>query len=277
MLGASAPACASEHRLRGPISSPGFLDLKTEITRGVSVLKSGSVFPVAMITALESKTAHPGQPVEAMLLEDLVVGNKNIAPKGSKVNGWVSIVHGPRNVLESKFSSSNWLNSNGAILLHFSSITPANGLPKLSIDAQPSPNTPVRGPQHEHELCVHKDGCISVKWSGVKYGAAGLAINAVSWATGPLKFITGPVISGTAGAIQPAYALDKPVDKKDAKTRTKGCLVGAVKGLPGGFVITGLTNHGGYITIPSGVQLEVQLSSDLIMATPFEPKRRTGR
>jgi hypothetical protein len=50
-------------------------------------------------------------------------------------------------------------------------------------------------------------------------------------------------------------------------TRTKGGLVGAVKGLPGGFLVTGVANRGGYIVVPSGVQLEVQLLSDLVIST----------
>jgi hypothetical protein len=65
--------------------------------------------------------------------------------------------------------------------------------------------------------------------------------------------------------IKPEYALDKPVLKEDALTRTKGGLVGAVKGLPGGFLITGVVNHGGYIVVPPGVQLELRLLSDLVV------------
>lgn len=268
--GSAAPGLASDHALRGPISmKPSYVKLDTEASRGVSIVKSKSMFPVTLLTHLYNKTAHIGQPVEAMLIEDIAVAGKIVAPKGSRVTGWVSAVHAPRNVLESKFSSSNWLNSNGAIGIHFAKIDPTSvskkKLSAYNIDAQPAPNTPVRGPQGEFELCVHKDGCISVKWNGIKYGAAGLAIGAVSWATGPYKLITGPVISGTAGAIKPAYALDRPVSKEDPMTRTKGCLVGAVKGLPGGILVTGMTNRGGNITIPSGVQLEVQLISDLVI------------
>jgi hypothetical protein len=278
MVVCAAPARASEHALRGPISmSPGFLKLDTEISRGVSILKTGSIFPITLLTPVASHTAKPGQPIKAMLVEDIVIGSKCIAPKGSRVNGWVAWNYIPRNVLKSKFSSSNWSNANGSIALHFSSIEPSNSGRPIQIDAQPAPNTPVRGPQDEHELCVHKDGCISVKWSGVKYTAAGAAISAVSWATGPFKLITGPVLSGTAGAIKPEYALDKPVAREDAKTRTKGCLVGAVKGLPGGFIVTGVANRGGYITIPSGVQLEVTLLSDLVIPNAAPSKRLAAR
>ncbi len=265
----NTPALAAEHALRGPISvSPQYLSLEHSVTRGALVLKAGSIFPVSLLTGLDSRTAKLGQPVEAMLLEDIVIDGKNIAPKGSHLKGWVDSIHKPRNVLESKVTPSNWLNANGAISIHFASIE-STGVSKhplhLDIDAQPAPGTPVRGPQDEHELCVHNDGCISVKWSGIKYSAAGLAIGAVSWATGPYRLITGPVISGTAGAIKPEYALDKPVLKEDALTRTKGGLVGAVKGLPGGFLITGVANHGGYISVPPGVQLEIRLVSDLVM------------
>jgi hypothetical protein len=206
-----------------------------------------------------------------MLIEDITLSGKVIAPKGSRIYGWVSNVQHARNLLKSKVTSKNWMNANAAIELHFSELESGNGRSKLQIDAQPAPGTPVRGPQDEHELCVHKDGAITVKWNGVKYGAEGVAISAVSWATGPFKFITGPILSGTAGVIQPQYALEKPVLKDDALTRTKGGLVGAVKGLPGGFILTGMANKGGYISIPSGVQLELQLQSDLVLASPGAP------
>ena len=268
----SAKANHSEHSLRGPISmSPGSMNLIPELGRGVSVLKAGSVFPVTLVTPLSSRTIKVGQPITGMLIEDITLSGKNIAPKGSRIVGWVSNVQNPRNVLKSKVTSKNWLNANGAIEIHFNSLEPSNGSPRLPIDARPAPGTPVRGPQDEHELCVHKDGAISVKWSGVKYGAEGVAISAVSWATGPFKFITGPILSGTAGVIQPQYAFDKPVLKEDALTRAKGGVVGAVKGLPGGFIVTGIANKGGYISIPSGVQLEVQLQSDLVIANPLAP------
>ena len=239
-----------------------------EVSRGVSVLKAGSLFPITLITPLASRTVKVGQPIKGMLIEDITLGGKTIAPKGSHITGWVSTIQNPRNVLKSKVTSKNWLNANGAISIHFAALEPSNGLPKVLIDAEPAPGTPVRGPQDEHELCVHKDGAISVKWSGIKYGAEGVAISAASWATGPFKFITGPVLSGAAGALQPEYAFDKPVLRDDALTRTKGGLVGAVKGLPGGFIITGVANKGGYISIPSGVQLEVQLISDLVISNP---------
>lgn len=270
MLGVTiGPGLASENALRGPISAgPQYLKLDAEVARGASVLKEGSVFPVTLLTKLDSKAARLGDAVEAMLLVDLVVNQKIIAPRGSRVSGWINSIHRPRNVLESKVTANNWLNANGAISIHFSRIDwgAASRHPHhLDIDAQPAPGTPLRGPQHEHELCVHNDGCISVKWSGIKYSALGLTIGAVSWATGPFKLITGPVLSGTAGVLKPEYALDKPVLKNDALTRTKGGLVGAVKGLPGGFIVTGVANRGGYIVVPSGVQLEVQLVSDLVI------------
>lgn len=272
MLGVTVvPGLASEHGLRGPMSaSPRYLKLENEVTRGAIVLKAGSIFPVTLLTKLDSKTARLGESVEAMLLEDLVINKKIIAPRGSRVSGWICSIHRPRNVLESKVTAKNWLNANGAISVHFSRIdweTTSSHPHHLNIDAQPAPDTPLRGPQHEHELCVHNDGSISVKWSGIKYSAMGVGIGAVSWATGPFKLITGPVLSGTAGAIKPEYALDKPVLKEDALTRTKGGLVGAVKGLPGGFIVTGVANRGGYIVVPSGVQLEVQLISDLVIPT----------
>ena len=229
MLGATiAPGVASEHALRGPISAGSqYLKLDAEVTRGASVLKKGSVFPVTLLTKLDSKAARLGDAVEAMLLDDLVVNQKIIAPRGSRVSGWINSIQRPRNVLESKVTANNWLNANGAISVHFSRIDwgTASHTHRLDIDAQPAPGTPLRGPQHEHELCVHNDGCISVKWSGIKYSALGLTIGAVSWATGPFKFITGPVLSGTAGVMKPEYALDKPVLKTDAVTRTKGGLV----------------------------------------------------
>lgn len=267
-LGTSGrPATAKEHVLRGPMSmSPAYTKLDTEITRGASVLKSGSIFPITLLTPLSTTNVRIGDSVSAMLVEDIMLGKQCIAPKGSKLKGWVSKVQHPKNVLQSKVSASNWANANAAIGLHFSSIEPSNESPRLRIDAEPAPHTPVRGPKEQHELCIHKDGCISVKWSGIKYSATGVAISAVSWATGPFKFITGPVLSGTAGAIKPEYALDKPIEKGDALTRTKGGLIGAVKGLPGGFIVTGAGLHGGDVAVPSGVQIELRLVSDLVIA-----------
>lgn len=244
--------------------NPAYTRLIPEIERGLFILKKGSVFPVTIISTIQSKTARLGDAVEGSLVEDLVVGNKTVASKGSAIKGWVSAVHRPRNVLESKFCPTNWLNANAALSIHFSKIESRNRC-LFEIDASPAPSTPLRGAHQDVALGVRHDGCITVHWSGIKYGAAGLAIGAASWLTGPYKLITGPIMSGAAGAIQPAYAFDKPVLKEDAMTRAKGGLVGAVKGLPGGFIVTGIANHGGDIAIPSGTELQVTLSSDLVV------------
>ncbi len=250
--------------LRGPLGiNPTYTNLIPEIERGLFILKKGSVFPVTILSTIDSTTAKLGDPVEGCLVEDLVVGEKILAGKGSTIKGWVSAVHRPRNVLESKFCPTNWLNSNAALSIHFCKIQSKSGV--YQIDAQPAPATPLRGDRQDVALSVRHDGCITVHWSGIKYGAAGVAIGAASWLTGPYKLITGPIISGTAGAIQPAYAFDKPVANEDVLTRAKGGLVGAVKGLPGGFIITGIANHGGDIAIPSGTELQVTLSSDLVV------------
>ncbi|MBX9671493.1 MAG: hypothetical protein K2X93_28150 [Candidatus Obscuribacterales bacterium] len=263
---AAAPDASTTVRLRGPLGiSPSYTKLIPEVERGLFVLKQGSVFPVTILSIIDSKTAKLGDPVDGALVEDLTVGDKIVAAKGSYIKGWISAVHNPRNVLESKFCPTNWLNSNAALSVHFSNIqTKAKG-GSYQIDAQPAPGTPLRGDCQDVSLSVRHDGCITVHWNGIKYGATGAAISAVSWLTGPYKLITGPIMSGTAGAIQPAYAFDKPVAKEDALTRAKGGLVGAVKGLPGGFIVTGIANHGGDIAIPSGTEMQVALDSDFVI------------
>ncbi len=248
--------------------------IDAQIIRGASVLRAGSIFPVVVLRALDAGTATVGQTVKGTVANDVVLSNTVFIPRASTVEGWICDVQKPRKVLSAKFSATHWWNAQALINIHFASLRFPDGR-QFQISAGPAPSTEVdpncavpnsadRKPQTS-ELIVSRSGAIGPNYNGIKYGAAGAAIGPLSWMAGPFSMLAGTTLSATTGAIAPSYAFDRRIARPDAADRTKGFLVGAVKGLPGGFILTGVANHGGNVSIAAGTEIQVRLNSDLVI------------
>lgn len=237
--------------------------IKPGSMRDAFVLKSGSRFPVAILKELNSDTAKSGEPIEAMLLAPLDYGGVILAPQGARITGRVTNIIGQRCSLGAKLSSRNWLNPSAAFTIYFQEISCAGK--QIKICAQPAPDTVVFSSDENLPLKVSKSGLIVLPFNGIPHTATSAAISAVSFATGPFGLITGPVLSTTASIISPSFGLDRPVPNATAAERFKAAATGAVKGLPGGFIVSGMVNHGLDFSIPAGTDMTVELTQDLVI------------
>lgn len=251
--------------LKGPIvGNPQYTSLAHLVERGSVRLKRGSRFAVILLSPVGSQSSKIGDPIKAMVLTCLRLNEKVLVPAGSYLEGWVSSLYSERSVLKSKFSSTRWRNSHAALSLHFDKlILPDKRV--IHVSVEPAANTPLSLVTGEDQLVVNETHEIQIDFNGAKYGAAGVAIQAASWATGPFKFVVAPVLSGAAGAVSPEYALDRPV-KDPENNRIRGLLNGVVKGLPGGGIALGAKHKGVSINLYRGVELQVELSEDLVFS-----------
>lgn len=239
--------------------------LKPGSIRGAFVLKSGSRFPVAILNELNSDTAKSGEAIEAMLMVPLEYGGVILAPQGARIRGRVSNIVGQRSSLGAKLSSRNWLNASAAFTICFQEISCAGK--QIAICAQPAPDTVVFSNNEDLPLKVNKSGLIVLPFNGAPHIATSVAISGISFASGPFSLITGPVLSTAASIVSPSFGLDRPVPNATAAERLRAAATGAVKGLPGGFLVSGMVNRGLDFRIPAGTDMTVELTQDLVIDT----------
>ena len=237
--------------------------IKPGAMRGAFVLKSGSRFPVAILKELNSDTAKSGEPIEATLLAPLDYGGVILAPQGARIKGRVTNITGQRCSLGAKVSSRNWLNPSAAFTIYFQEIC-CEGK-QIEMCAQPAPDTVVLSSDENLPLKVSKSGLIVLPFNGIPHTATSVAISGISFATCPFSLITGPVLSTTASIISPSFGLDRPVSNATVTERLRAAATGAVKGLPGGFLVSGVANHGLDFRIPAGTDMTVELIQDLVI------------
>lgn len=242
------------------------VSLIPDTVRGAFILKAGSKFPVAILQDIDTNKLESGKPVEALLSTNLDFGGVQLAPAGSKVTGWVTTALAQRRSIEAKFKTQNWLNSSAALTIHFEQIQTGKNGERIRISARPAPQSTVLSSDKDLPLRVSKSGLIILPFDSLHHTATSLAIEGVSMVTGPFKIVAGPVISSIVAAAEPAYGLDHPVANPTAAVRGKAAAIGALKGLPGGFLITGVANRGLDFKIPAGTEIVVELESDLIVS-----------
>jgi hypothetical protein len=277
----------SATELRAPISLSGGCTVRQNCGRGVLIIKQGSRLPVSLLNELDTAKYKTGSSVKAMLISPLKFGTSTIAEPGSTFEGWVASTRQSRNAIAAKLPSHQWLNTNGLLSLHFNRLITTDGR-LIAVDASPAPNTVLQCTEFDttekqdrkqkrrdnrnsgsqrNAIIVNEQGQISYCFSKMKYAATGIAIEGLGLAAGPYKLVAGPAISATAGAVNPSYAFDHPVDHPHSSERLKGFFLGMVKGAPGGFLLTGFANHGLEMRVPVGAQLEIELQSDLVIPT----------
>lgn len=230
---------------------------------GQTHITTGAKFPVLILGELTSKTAKPGDPVQARLKVDLKVGGKLIAKKGAIVNGHVSSVEHSRALLHSELSVKRWFRANGALGIRFDEIISESGehIPLAACPAR-IPRI-VKNKAEGRILGVNDRGEIVTPLSiQLKYQAAHLAIRGAGSAAGVFSFGIVPVAYGAIGAICPSFAYGHPVGQQVRHRRLKGFALGVTAGLPGGFLITDSIIHGEEAVLKPGDELLAEFKQD---------------
>lgn len=216
-------------------------------------VKSGIAPPIrfrAKLTAsIDGAIAKPGDPVYAELLDTIMMPNGTYAGVGSLVTGEILDIEKSRKLLKADFSPKHWRNANGLLSMKVTKICGKDML----VDVMPAPRTKIeRKDKKSVPLSIDKRGEVSVNYNAPAYTAANVAISGASFAAGPVGWIVSPVVGGLAGAADPTFAYGRPITEADGHAHVKGCIKGVVGGLPGGFIITGLTNKGLDVNLNSG-------------------------
>lgn len=238
---------------------------------GVFRILQGSRFAITVNQPINTATAALGDPVYARLAEDLKLDGGVVATAGALVSGHIKSVDRARRQLRSDVPGHHWLDANGGVGIVFDRLLADNGQ-SLNIDAIPAPGTRVQSADsHSQPLVVDKRGEISLSYRGNTFGVLGLAIEGASLAAGPFALAVGPTLSGIAGALSPSYAFGRPSQDVCGHRRIKGFFMGAVKGAPGGFLVSGAVNHGDNVLLAPGDRLTLELAADLVLQIKGKP------
>jgi hypothetical protein len=228
---------------------------------------SGSTIELVLDTPLSTETATVGDGVRAHLAKSLDYNGQPLLLEGTIVTGKVSAVDTPKKQLKADVSTHHWLNAQAGLDIDFNEIKTVSGS-VLSLHAMPAPDTEVeKADPRAAKLHVDKNGDITPEYHGGRNTALGLAIDGAAIATGPFGLLLAPAAGAIAGATDPSYGLDRQASSNDAHPRWHGMLMGALGGVPGGFLAKDAIDRGGDVVLSPGDKVFVQLNADLPMRT----------
>lgn len=230
---------------------------------GKFIIRQGSQFKVRLTQDMSSDSVQQGSPISVELVEDMKAGPEVIAKAGQQVLGIVSSVSLSRKTIKSYKPGKNFLDAQGRIGFSFSGIIASNGS-LIKIDAVPSEKTIVdQVKKTKAKLMANKNGEYVVKYAVAKYAALDVAIGTVGLATGPVGIVTSALVSGVAGSVNKNFAAGRPVEADENYSKKEGFIMGVGRGLPGGFLIQGMTTSGKELELHKGDVLTVSLREDL--------------
>ncbi len=230
---------------------------------GKTQIQAGARFPVEISSAISSKTARVGDPVQARLKVDIKIGGKLIAQKGELVVGHVKTANKARRMLQSYIPGKRFWRANGSIGLQFDEIVTDKGehIPLVAAPARAS--RIVKNKNEGRVLGINHHGEVATPLSiQLKHQALHLAIRGAASAGGVFSFGIVPVAYGVVGAMNPDFAFLHPVGKNVPHRRLKGFAMGAVSGLPGGFLIADYIIRGSEAVIKPGDEFLAELKQD---------------
>ncbi len=226
------------------------------------VLK-GSQFKVRLEQPLSSESAKIGEPISTRLVDEMRAGSELIAPAGQPVLGIISAVSQSRKTIKSYKPGKNFLDAQGRIGFNFSGIVDSLGS-LIKIDAVPSEKSRIdQVKKTKAQLVANKNGEYVVKYAVGKYAALDLAIGTAGLVTGPVGIVTSALVSGAVGSVNKNFAAGRPVEEDEQYTKKQGFIMGVGRGLPGGFLIQGMTTSGKELELNQGDILTVSLREDL--------------
>lgn len=206
-------------------------------------------FRVRLTSLVDGALAKVGDPVHAELLDTVMLPNGHYIGAGAHVLGEVTQIDLSKSSLKADLSPKHWRNCNGTIGIKVKSI----GGHELVGETIPAPKTRIiRTEKGAAPLGVDSKGEITVVYNSAGYTAANVAISGGCFAAGPAGIIVGPIVGGVAGAADPTFAYGRPVTHDDHHSHLKGFFKGVIGGLPGGFLISGVTNRGINISLVPG-------------------------
>jgi len=256
------PILDSQHATNS-IFQPAPVLKRFDALRGLS-----RITRIQLTTPFDSKTAYAGQPVQAMLLEDFRLGEYKIASAGAILNGQITGSTPARTLANSSRDASRRFRSRGCVALQFDEIVDVDGKHVPITGTLTQQIDPMPGKKY-WEIRVDKQGRI-VKAEHSLTPERQRAYNVGRVATMvpipiPGSFllvncVAVPLAIGAAGAADPSFAYNKPIDNDVAHRRLKGFTYAFVTNLPGAFYVQAFTEKGNEVTLRPGDELTVNLA-----------------
>jgi hypothetical protein len=232
---------------------------------------------VVFKTPIDSRKTLDGAKIEALLKEDLVVGDTIVAPQGSRIVGHVEYIRHARRMTEATLANHGRFKQGAALKVLFTKIVTTDGetLYILGRLSQQSATLTIDGGRFDREVSINKDGAFDraeeVLTSGDKVlsNLIGQGVGTVLTPLGSVaSFGALPVIMGIMGAAEPSLMTNKPVVMDDKHVRIKGFTLGVVESLPGGQLMVPFIIKGSELRIKQGDEYLVQVHS------PYTPKEK---
>lgn len=254
LLSSLAPMAEGASADKRKIAAQSGAPLQANVTHNSAVSAAEAIAPlmrfrVRLTSVIDGALAKVGDPVHGELLDTVMLPNNHYIGAGAHVLGEVTAIDLLKTSLRADLTPKHWRNCNGTIGIKVKSI----GGQDLVGNIIPAPKTRIiRTDKKAAPLGVDGKGEITVVYSSAGYTAANVAISGGCLAAGPAGIIVGPIVGGVAGAADPTFAYGRPVTGDDHHAHVKGFFKGVIGGLPGGFLISGLTNRGINISLTPG-------------------------
>jgi hypothetical protein len=228
----------------------------------------GTEMTAMVETPISSKNARTGDEIRVRLAQDLLIGNDLIAAQGADILGHITYVASARSKLHSKLSRKRWCQSSGCLGLQFEQIVTDSGR-VVPISAIPEFKSPIYNDSKKYtKLCVNQQGLIrpTVR-NSLKQEAKPLIVSALTSGTSAaVSAVATPIGGALAGAAVGAFAgyaqpklLLSPTEERRSHPRLKGAALGAIGGVPGGFLVTQAVTRGQEVTLHASDQIVLQV------------------
>ena len=267
-----APQAVSAEKMRNYVTKP-------DPEFGYNRLSIPTAVQIAVVfkTPIDSRKTLDGAKIEALLKEDLIVGDTVVAPRGSRIVGHVEYLRHARRMTEATLSNKGRFKQGAALKVIFTKIVTTDGetLYVLGRLSQQSATLSIEGGRFDREVSINKDGAFDraeeVLTSGDKVlsNLVGQGVGTVLTPLGTVaSFGALPVIMGILGAAEPSLMTNKPVSMDDKHVRIKGFTLGVVESLPAGQLMVPFIIKGSELRIKQGDEYLVQVHS------PYTPKEK---
>jgi hypothetical protein len=267
-----APQAVSAEKMRNYVTKPD-----AEFGYNRLSIPTAVQIPVVFKTPIDSRKTLDGAKIEALLKEDLIVGDTVVAPRGSRIVGHVEYLRHARRMTEATLSNKGRFKQGAALKVIFTKIVTTDGetLYVLGRLSQQSATLSIEGGRFDREVSINKDGAFDraeeVLTSGDKVlsNLVGQGVGTVLTPLGTVaSFGALPVIMGILGAAEPSLMTNKPVSMDDKHVRIKGFTLGVVESLPAGQLMVPFIIKGSELRIKQGDEYLVQVHS------PYTPKEK---
>ncbi len=221
---------------------------------------------IILSSPLDSKSARQGDPIEATLKDDFIMGGKLYASKGAKVSGHLVENFTARTLSHAVVSNNRRFHSAATLAIQFDQISdgknsciPITGLLSQQTVSTSEPNTFGREIKVDGQGHVIKAEAVLSPMRQNIYNAIKIFTFVPLPAGLVLNLTAEPVAMVVAGAADPSFVFGKPIDHKVEHRRLKGMAYGLLTSLPGAWLVSSIIFKGDQVVLKPGDELALDL------------------